>query len=177
VEKEVTLRSAILGLFVLLGSQPAVASVELHPITRNSFSGLWEGIEPLGLSVFLVEIDGAHGHRAVVVREDRTLVFRLDEPKVDTKGQVSLTGREVTRKSMTIRITGSGDATEASGFLKARVAMGLDPKKDPDLARLLPEEVVDIPFLKPGGVSGLRLQRLEDRAQSLLSKEQKESSR
>jgi hypothetical protein len=170
------LRSAILVLLALFGSHPAAGSVELHPITRKHLSGLWEGIELLGLSVFLVEIDARRTHRAVLVRENRTLVFRLSEPRVDSKGNVSLSGREVTG-TMTIQITGSGDATETSGFLRARVDMKVDPKKDSALANLVGDESYNIDFLKPGGGSGMQIQRAETRAKLLLAKDKEPSSR
>ena len=168
------LRSAILCLLISLNSCPAASCPDFHPITRKSLSGLWEGIEPLGLSVFLVEVGVGHRNSAVLVREGRTVVFRLEEPKVDTKGNVSLNGREVAGAT-TIRITGSGDATDDRGFLFARVVMGVDSKKNPLLAKVIGDETHDIYFLRPGGSSALQIQRAEDQAKTLLSKEQKAS--
>jgi hypothetical protein len=85
LEESMFVRSALLCLLVLLGSHPAASCPELHPITRKSLSGIWEGIEPLGLSVFLVEVGAGHRHSAVLVRDKRMVVFRLDEPKSTQK--------------------------------------------------------------------------------------------
>jgi hypothetical protein len=164
----VNLRTAILSVLALLGSQPAMGSLAPSPITRKSLSGLWEGIEPLSLSVFMVEIGTGRSHQAVLVRENRTIVFHLNEPKVEGEGQVSLNGREAVG-AMTLRITGSGDATEGGGYLKARVELRMDPQKYRGPPGFL-DEFHDIYFVKPGGDTALRLQRLEAKAKDLLWK-------
>jgi hypothetical protein len=83
-------------------------------------------------------------------------------------------GRETTGAT-TIRITGSGDATEGRGFFHARVEIGVDSKKNPLLAKVVGDEAYDIYFLKPGGSSALQIQRSEEQAKILLSREQKNS--
>jgi len=71
------------------------------------------------------------------------VVFRLDRTKSDTKGNVSVNGRETTGATDHPDHR-SGDATEGKRLFHARVEIGVDSKKNPLLAKVVGDEAYDI---------------------------------